>query len=291
MLHCAGPFSQTARQMMDACIAAGADYLDITGEIEVIERAAARGERARQAGVALMPAVGFDVVPSDCLAAMLAERLPGARVLQLAFAGWRRLQPRHDQDHDRVAPQRRPGANRRRNPPRADRLEDDGGSLSRRTSRWRMTIPWGDVASAVLLDRHWQHRSLYGDAPQPDRPAAAVAFHVAANGFQPVAAAGQALGRAKRKRPQTHELRDGPFVVLGAGSATTTASSVSATLETLSGYKLTAHHGRGRIASGRLTAKCRAASPPPRKPSARNSSSNSPTRTSAGREVFVGVAR
>ena len=32
-MHCAGPFSQTAAQMMDACISAKADYLDITGEI------------------------------------------------------------------------------------------------------------------------------------------------------------------------------------------------------------------------------------------------------------------
>ena len=51
VLHCAGPFSQTARQMMDACIAVGADYLDITGEIDVIEwaRAARRAAPRRPA--------------------------------------------------------------------------------------------------------------------------------------------------------------------------------------------------------------------------------------------------
>ena len=63
--------------MMEGCLAAGADYLDITGEIDVIVSAAERSERAQHEGVALLPAVGFDVVPSDCLAAMLAERLPG----------------------------------------------------------------------------------------------------------------------------------------------------------------------------------------------------------------------
>ena len=86
VLHCAGPFSRTARPMMDACLLAQADYLDITGEIDVILAAVLRDEQAQQAGVALIPAVGFDVVPSDCLAAMLAERLPGACVLQLAFS-------------------------------------------------------------------------------------------------------------------------------------------------------------------------------------------------------------
>ena len=62
------------------------NYLDITGEIDVIELAAHHHEHARHAGVTLMPAVGFDVVPTDCLAAMLAERLPDAERLELAFA-------------------------------------------------------------------------------------------------------------------------------------------------------------------------------------------------------------
>ena len=93
VLNCAGPFSQTARPMMEGCIAAGVDYLDITGEIDVIEFAASLSERAKQAGVALIPAVGFDVVPSDCLAAMLAQRLPGAQKLELAFTALGGMSP------------------------------------------------------------------------------------------------------------------------------------------------------------------------------------------------------
>jgi short subunit dehydrogenase-like uncharacterized protein len=87
VLNCAGPFSRTAVPMIEGCLQAGAHYLDITGEIEVIEEAAARGQRAADAGVAVIPAVGFDVVPSDCLAAMLARNLPSANLLQLAFSG------------------------------------------------------------------------------------------------------------------------------------------------------------------------------------------------------------
>ena len=60
--------------MVKACLATGAHYLDITGEIAVFEAVLARGEAARKAGVALLPGVGFDVVPSDCLAARLARR-------------------------------------------------------------------------------------------------------------------------------------------------------------------------------------------------------------------------
>ena len=78
VINCAGPFSRTAIPMAAACIRAGAHYLDITGEIQVFEDVAAMSEAAKKAGVMLMPGTGFDVVPSDCLAAHLKKRLPGA---------------------------------------------------------------------------------------------------------------------------------------------------------------------------------------------------------------------
>jgi saccharopine dehydrogenase (NAD+, L-lysine-forming) len=83
--HCAGPFSRTSRDMVDACLDTGTHYLDITGEIDVFEDIYARHDEAEQAGVVLLPGGGFDVVPTDCLAAMLAQRLPGAGELELAF--------------------------------------------------------------------------------------------------------------------------------------------------------------------------------------------------------------
>jgi|YNPBryunderm2012_1023409.scaffolds.fasta_scaffold02122_3 short subunit dehydrogenase-like uncharacterized protein len=92
VLHCAGPFVWTSRPMLEACLAAGVHYLDVTGEIPVFEAVLARGEQARERGIAVVPGVGFDVVPTDCLAARLAAALPGANRLELAFAasggGW-----------------------------------------------------------------------------------------------------------------------------------------------------------------------------------------------------------
>jgi len=87
VLHCAGPFSATAKPMMKACIRNQAHYLDITGEIEVFELAAYLGNQAKEAGIVLMSGVGFDVVPSDCLAAYLKKQLPDATHLELAFMG------------------------------------------------------------------------------------------------------------------------------------------------------------------------------------------------------------
>jgi short subunit dehydrogenase-like uncharacterized protein len=84
VLNAAGPFSRTAQPVADACLRAGAHYLDITGEVLVVERLAARDADARRAGIMLMPAVGFDVVPTDCLVAHVARRLPGACELATA---------------------------------------------------------------------------------------------------------------------------------------------------------------------------------------------------------------
>lgn len=85
VLHCAGPFVYTAQPMVDACLRNRVHYLDITGEIAVFEALAARYDEAKRAGVMLLPGAGFDVVPSDCLAAHLARRLPSATRLLLGI--------------------------------------------------------------------------------------------------------------------------------------------------------------------------------------------------------------
>lgn len=85
VLNCAGPFVRTAAPLVAACLRARVHYLDITGEIAVFEAVSARDAEARAAGIMLLPGAGFDVVPSDCLAAHVAARLPNATHLRLAF--------------------------------------------------------------------------------------------------------------------------------------------------------------------------------------------------------------
>ncbi len=83
LLSVAGPFSATWRPVADACLRNRVHYLDITGEIDVFGALAARDAEAKARGVTLLPGVGFDVVPSDCLAAHLKRRLPDAKDLKL----------------------------------------------------------------------------------------------------------------------------------------------------------------------------------------------------------------
>jgi short subunit dehydrogenase-like uncharacterized protein len=151
VLLAAGPFSATSAPMLDACIASGVHYLDITGEIAVFEHCAAQHERAVAANVVILPGVGFDVVPSDCLAATLARALPNATSLELAFAGTGSG----------------PGISRGTAKTMLDGAGQGGGAIRRngRIERvplgWRkrrvpfrdkeretVSIPWGDVATA-----------------------------------------------------------------------------------------------------------------------------------------------
>lgn len=147
VLNCAGPFSATAAPMMDACIASACHYLDITGEIAIFERAQTLRESAREAGIVLCPGVGFDVIPTDCVAAALHARLPDATHLALGFDS-------------------RSGLSQGTAKTSVEGLAQGGcvrreGRLERVPLAWRtrtidfgdgeklaMTIPWGDVATA-----------------------------------------------------------------------------------------------------------------------------------------------
>lgn len=147
VLHCAGPFAHTSQPMADACLRVRAHYLDITGEVAVFEALAARDAEAKAAGVMLLPGAGFDVVPSDCLAAHLKRRLPTATRLALGFQSSGRLSRG---TATTVAENLHRGG-----------LVRLGGVLKRVPAAWKtrtidfgvgpvkaMTIPWGDVSTA-----------------------------------------------------------------------------------------------------------------------------------------------
>ena len=86
VIHAAGPFQFTARQMVEACLDTGTHYLDINGDILVFEMLKQFDEKAKEKGIMIMPGVGFDVVPTDCTALLLKKLLPDAIDLKLAFA-------------------------------------------------------------------------------------------------------------------------------------------------------------------------------------------------------------
>ncbi|RZI81886.1 MAG: hypothetical protein EOP38_17785 [Rubrivivax sp.] len=147
VLLTAGPFSATSAPMVQACLQARAHYLDITGEIDVFERVSEQHARAQTAGVVLCPGVGFDVIPTDCLAAALKAALPDATELALGFDTDAGMSPGTLKTTLESAPQggcvrvngslvRVPLAHRTR------RIDFGRGT------RLAMAAPWGDVSTA-----------------------------------------------------------------------------------------------------------------------------------------------
>lgn len=147
VLHCAGPFSATSAPMVAACLRQRCHYLDITGEIDVLEAVHALDTEARSAGVVLCPAVGFDVVPTDCIAARLHQALPGATYLALGFAS----QGRPSRGTLKTSIENLSKGGRIRSAGRVTAVAhafrvrdiDFGGGVTT-----AVTIPWGDVSSA-----------------------------------------------------------------------------------------------------------------------------------------------
>lgn len=241
VLHCAGPFIHTSRPMVAACLATGASYLDITGEIAVFEKVLAQGEAARKAGVALIPGVGFDVVPSDCLAARLAAALPDATELILAFyteggstsrgtlktmieslphAGAVRM-------GGRIVPV----------PVAWDAREIDFGV--RVGKRWAMTIPWGDVSTAYHSTGIPNIRVYSGTPPKAIRRMKRLAPLLPLAGWKPVKRFAQRWVEKKVTGP-TPEQRETARVYLWGEAKNGKGRVVTSRIETPEGYRFTA---------------------------------------------------
>jgi short subunit dehydrogenase-like uncharacterized protein len=135
--------------MLAACLRAKTHYLDIAGEIAVFEDIHSRSQEFRNAGIVAVPGVGFDVVPTDCLAVLLKRELPSATHLKLAF------KPREGKLSAGSAKTMVEGL------PEGGRIRRDGRIVkvpaaykietipfTEDLSATAVTIPWGDVSTA-----------------------------------------------------------------------------------------------------------------------------------------------
>ncbi len=147
VLHCAGPFSHTSGPMLAGCIRSKTSYLDITGEIPVFESIHQQSDRLRETGIVAIPGVGFDVVPSDCLAAMLKEKLPGATHLALAFQSSGKISP--GTAKTMIEGMAEDGAIRKDGKIQAVPTAFETRRIRfSKAERLAVTIPWGDVSTA-----------------------------------------------------------------------------------------------------------------------------------------------
>jgi short subunit dehydrogenase-like uncharacterized protein len=147
VFHAAGPFQFTSQPMLQACLESGVNYLDITGEIPVFQNTFANHARALQAGVALISGAGFDVIPSDCLAKYVADKLPGAVELQIGIASASRLSAGTAKSSIEMMPR---GGMRRENGQLVPQPLGQGAKKIRFSHRELQALPisWGDLETA-----------------------------------------------------------------------------------------------------------------------------------------------
>lgn len=147
VLNAAGPMVYTAGQLAQACVAAGSHYMDVTAEIDALQIVHALDGPARTAGVTLVPAAGYDVVPSDCLAARVVAAVDDAQSLDIGI--WSLPQPSRGTLRTVADMFRRGGWRRRQG--RLERFRVGRGA--RRLWfppgwRWALPVPWGDLVTA-----------------------------------------------------------------------------------------------------------------------------------------------
>jgi len=236
LLNCAGPFVKTHEPLVEACLETGTHYLDITGELAVFEALAERDREAEKADICVLPGVGFDVVPTDCIAGHLHERLPEATDLRLGFdalgavtGGTVASAIEHASAGGKV---RRNGVIEDTSVASASRTIDFG-----RGERHAVTIPWGDVSTAYYTTGI---ENIEVTAPMPERVATLLRVSdplLSVLSVGPVKSGLQALARRAFSGPSEAERERGRSYVWG--EATDGERTVTTRIETPEVYALT----------------------------------------------------
>lgn len=240
VLHAAGPFIQTSDPMLQACLKAGVHYVDITGELPVFENTFAFDKQAHDKNIALMSGAGFDVVPTDCLAVYVHQKMPDATSLELAIQAIDRASAGTTKSTLEMMP--RGGFVRR-----DGELQPYAFGKGIKTIRFShggeklvMAIPWGDLSTAYR-STHIPNITTYMVRPKPF--------------VQTVRVMGPILQRSLAIKPlrrllqktvewTTHEANDETRqqwrAYVWAKAANAKGETVEAWLETIEGYDFTA---------------------------------------------------
>ncbi|HTH67716.1 MAG TPA: saccharopine dehydrogenase NADP-binding domain-containing protein [Rhodanobacter sp.] len=90
VLHCAGPFLDTAAPVLDAALRARIHYLDVAAEQRAVTDTLARDGEAKAAGVTVLPAMAFYGGLADLLASAALDGATEADAVDIAVAldGW-----------------------------------------------------------------------------------------------------------------------------------------------------------------------------------------------------------
>jgi short subunit dehydrogenase-like uncharacterized protein len=231
--------------MMRACLARGIHYLDITGEIDVFETAHGFDAEARRANALLCPGVGFDVVPTDCLAAQLKSAMPEATHLALGFDS---RSPTSRGTSKTMVEGLRTGsrvreAGRIHSIPLAGRVREIDFGEGRRTA---IAIPWGDVSTAYYTTGIGNIEVYIPASPRTVRRMRRLNRWRWLLGWEPVQA--WLKGRADRTAPGPDAaLREKTPVQLWGEARSASGRAVVGRMRVANGYTVTVHAALGIV--------------------------------------------
>ena len=214
-------------------------YLDITGEIDVFELAHSVDEKAHRSGIVLCPGVGFDVVPTDCIAARLKQEMPDATHLALGFDSNSGL----SKGTAKTAIESAGGGSRVRRDGRIVEMPLASAHTThrfrrRRAPRGRHSV--GRCQHCVLHDRDPQHRGVHGDFAE------GAASMRRANLLRPLLRQRWVRGLVKfgierRVKPPDQAQRDNNPSFVWGEARNAAGQTKTARLRTANGYSLTVH--------------------------------------------------
>jgi len=144
--NAAGPYTSTCIPLLGACLETGTHNLSLVGEIPLLEELLDYDDAAKSAGIILAVGLGFDVHPTDCIAATLKEIMPDATHLTIGIDGSTEMSPGSLKEFiEQMGEQpfwvREQGKLIESSPKTAEMDFGNG-------SKFAMTIAWGDTASA-----------------------------------------------------------------------------------------------------------------------------------------------
>ncbi len=178
VIHCAGPFVDTAEPVIAAALRARAHYLDVTAEQRVTLATFERfAEPAREAGVVLIPSMGFFGALGDLLATTAMSDWTSADEIRVAVAldSWKPTQG------TRLTGKKNPGPRSVYSNNKLTPLEDPPPSCL-----WHFPPPFGiqevvafPLTETIVIPRHLQapevqaflNRTALYDLHDPNTPA------------------------------------------------------------------------------------------------------------------------
>lgn len=237
VFHAAGPFVHTSRPMVRACLATQTHYLDITGEIAVFLDTLAQDSAARAAGVTLISGVGFDVIPTDCLARYVADQVPDAVTLDIGICALGRASA----GTTTTALESAHRGNRVRRNGRLERIGYGEGTRPIAFSHRdlvAMPIPWGDLATAYRTTGIPNITTYMSFPPSMMRQLRRTAPLVGALRLKPLRRLLQAIVARTVDGPDA-DMRRNSRSYIWARAADANGNAAEAWLDTMEGYRLT----------------------------------------------------